>query len=106
MASRKKVEPVAEATGAESAAKKEAKPFDLFLDHQKQAFHSASKALRSLVPDDARQHGRKAVEEALEGYRTLFNSAIDEMISTVRSTREDVNQFVDKVEEKVKSEKK
>jgi hypothetical protein len=106
MATRKKTQPAAEVTAEEVAGEKQAKPFDQFVDHQKQAIDSAGKALHSLIPDGVRDHGRKAVEEMLEGYRVLFNAALDEMLSTVRSTQENFNEMVDKVEDKVRVEKK
>lgn len=105
MATRKKTEETVQEV-VEEIVEKDPTAFDQFLDHQKQAINSAGKALTSLIPTGVRDHGRKAVEEMLEGYRVLFNSALDDMLSTVRSTQDEISEIVDKVEEKVKLEKK
>ncbi len=51
-----------------------------FLDHQISAVKEAGKALEGLIPDAFKTHTEQAVKEAVEGYRTLFNSIIDNVI--------------------------
>lgn len=85
---------------AEEAVKEETTSFDVFMDHQKNAVTEARKALMSLVPKGVKEHGQKAVEEVLEGYRQLFNDVVDDMLDRVKSTKEDVNELVDKVAKK------
>lgn len=57
---------------------------DEFIDHQKKALEEAGKALESLIPEGVRTHGKSAVEEMLSGYRSLFNSIVDEVEATVK----------------------
>lgn len=58
-----------------------------FLEHERAAIDSASKAFESLIPDGVRVHGKKAVEEMIEGYRVLFNTAVDEVIERVEKIK-------------------
>ncbi|MCU0513243.1 MAG: hypothetical protein MUE40_11820 [Anaerolineae bacterium] len=73
------------------------KPFDKFLDHQKKAFTEAGKAFSSLLPEGLREHGENALKEMVEGYRTLFNSTLDEVIKTIDRARVEVEKTVEKV---------
>jgi hypothetical protein len=59
------------------------KVFNIFVEHQKTAAYEAAKAVESLIPVGLREHGRAAVRESVEGYRTLFNSAVDGIIDTL-----------------------
>jgi len=70
-------------------------PFAVFIDHQREAINNAGKAFESLLPEGVREHGGKAVEEMLEGYRGLFNDVLDNVIKTVDSTNKDL---VDRLE--------
>lgn len=72
-------EPVADLT--------ENKPFDQFIDYQKKAVGEVGQAFRSLIPEGVRDHGQKAVREMVEGYRTLFNAALDDVIKTLEKAR-------------------
>jgi len=61
--------------------------FDQFVDHQRKAFTEVSKAFNAMLPDGVKEHGEKAVEEVIEGYRNLFNSALDDLIDTLEKAR-------------------
>lgn len=65
----------------------EEKLFDAFIDHQKKAIEEAGKALSALLPEDFKEHGQSAFKEVIEGYRKLFNAAIDEMIATMENAK-------------------
>lgn len=81
-------------------------PLDAFLDHQRSAVKSFSKALESMIPAGVREHGQAAVRESLEGYRVLFNSTMDEIMENVKRTREAGDKFLEETEDKVEGEKK
>ncbi len=102
MARKKTVEEMVEEPIVED---KEQTTFDVFVEHQKHALESAGKALTSLIPDGVKEHGRKAVEEMIEGYRVVFNTVMDDVLDRVHTTKEDVNQLVDKMEGKEKDKK-
>lgn len=61
--------------------------FDEFIDHQRKAVTEAGKALESLIPEGFREHGEAAVKEAIEGYRRLFNSVIDQVVNTIEKVK-------------------
>ncbi|MBE0689738.1 MAG: hypothetical protein IH587_06400 [Anaerolineae bacterium] len=85
---RKVSKPVEEAVEAvESAEEKVDTAFDLFVDHQRKAFTEVSKAFNALLPEGVKEHGEKAVEEVIEGYRSLFNSALDDLVETLEKAR-------------------
>lgn len=63
------------------------RPFEAFVDHQRKAFVEASKAFGSLLPKELREHGQSAVREMVEGYRTLFNATLDDLIKTLEKAR-------------------
>lgn len=92
------LEPVNEDEAKETA-------FDAFVQHQRRAIQSTGKAFESLIPNGVREHGQKAVEEALEGYRVLFNSALDDVLKMVRSTQDEVDKFAGRVEDRVEHAK-
>lgn len=94
---RKKVEKVVEPPVVEET---ETTTIDVFVDHQKEALNSAGKAITSLIPEGVKEHGSKAVEEMIEGYRGLFNDVMDDLLKRVRTTQEDVNELVNKIEGK------
>lgn len=62
-------------------------PFDEFLDHQRKAATEVGMALESLIPEGFREHGEAAVKEAVEGYRRLFNTIIDEVVSSIEKVK-------------------
>lgn len=109
MANKKKTEDIVEEKNLDGVAtteepvveEREETPFDVFLNHQRSAVTNAGKALQSLVPTGLRDHGSKAVEEMLEGYRVLFNSAIDDVLENVRTTKDRVNEATDKTLDRV-----
>jgi len=87
-AAKPKVEPVVEETPVESTFDLEAgSPFDAFLDHQKKALNEAGRALESLIPVEFREHGRQAFKEVVEGYRELFNTALDEVVENIERVK-------------------
>jgi hypothetical protein len=61
--------------------------FTQFVDHQKKAVTEVGKALTSLLPQGLREHGETAIKEMMEGYRTLFNSTVDEVVKTVEKAK-------------------
>jgi hypothetical protein len=77
---------------------------DVFVEHQKKAADSARKAFLSLIPKGVKEHGKHAVQEMLEGYRELFNDVIDDVLDRVKTTKEDINELVDKVGSKQETE--
>lgn len=54
-----------------------------FLGYQRKAISEVGKALESMVPDGVRTHGQSAFKEMVEGYRGLFNAALDEVIERI-----------------------
>jgi hypothetical protein len=66
----------------EQTTNKQARPgFEAFIDHQRQAFEEAQKALEALIPPDARSHGQAAFNHSIEGIRVLVNGILDEFQS-------------------------
>lgn len=61
--------------------------FDAFIEHQKNALQAAGKAFQALIPEGVKKHGETAVKESLEGYRQLFNSALDEVVTLVQKAK-------------------
>lgn len=61
--------------------------FGKFLDHQKKAIEETGEALKALIPQGVKEHGASAYQEAMEGYRTLFNRLIDEIVETVEKAK-------------------
>jgi hypothetical protein len=78
-------------------------PFEAFLEHQRKAFTEATKALESLVPEAFREHGQAAFKEVVEGYRQLFNTALDELEELIERAKR-IPGRSEKVEEPVKEE--
>ena len=74
--------------------------FDAFVEHQRNAISEAAKALVSLLPVAFKEHGEAAVREVVEGYRTLVNSTIDEIVEAIEKVRVES----DKAHEQVVSE--
>lgn len=87
----KKAEPVAEAEVKvevnEEVVEAVEKPLNTFVEHQRNAFNEASKALDSLIPEGFKEHSKAAAEEAVDGYRTLFNSLVGGVVDTVKKIR-------------------
>ena len=63
------------------------KPVETFVDHQRKAIAEASRAVESLLPDAAKEHGEAALKEMMEGYRSLFNRTIDEIVETFEKAK-------------------
>ncbi|MCA9905263.1 MAG: hypothetical protein KC547_15510 [Anaerolineae bacterium] len=85
---RKTASPVEEvAERVETIEEKVDSAFDMFVEHQRKAFTEVSHAFNALLPEGVKEHGEKAVEEVIEGYRNLFNSALDDLIETLEKAR-------------------
>ena len=85
---RKVTEPVEESVEAVKAVEEKVDTaFDQFVDHQRKAVTEVSKAFNAMLPEGVKAHGEKAVEEVIEGYRDLFNSALDDLIETLEKAR-------------------
>jgi len=87
-----KVEEVVEAT--------DKNVFETFFDHQRTAANEFGKMLEELIPTAIKEHGQNAVKEMLEGYRKLFNGAIDNVVDVIEKVR--TNSNVENVTENVK----
>ena len=74
--------------------------FETFFDHQRTAATEFGKMLEALIPDAIKDHGQSAVKEMLEGYRKLFNGAIDNVVDTIEKVRSNAN--VENVTDSVK----
>jgi acyl-CoA reductase-like NAD-dependent aldehyde dehydrogenase len=81
----------------ESSAEERVTAFDSFLEHQRKAVSEAAQALVSLLPVAFKEHGEAAVREVVEGYRTLVNSTIDEIIEAIEKARIETNKAQEKV---------
>ncbi len=75
----------------ERVSEKVENAFNLFVEHQRNAFTEVSRAFAALLPERTREHGEKAVREVIEGYRTLFNNALDDLIKTLEKARIEEN---------------
>lgn len=83
----KKTEPSAEETAVHVEDEEAQDILKTFLDHQKKAIEEARLALEGLLPVAFKDHGKIAVEEVIEGYRTLFNSVVDGVNDRVKKIR-------------------
>ena len=77
-------------------------PFTTFLKHQRKALVEAGKALETVFPEAFREHGEAAIKESVEGYRTLVNTTIDEIIETFEKVKIGVEKEQKEVEPKEK----
>jgi len=66
---------------------KEETVLDEFMAHQRRALEETGKALRALIPKAVEQHGKAAYKEAVEGYRMLVNSLVDEVIEAIEKIK-------------------
>lgn len=73
--SKKKVEEAVEEIFEET----QQTPMERFFYHQRRALEETGKALEALLPVGFREHGQKATEEFIKGFRILIDSTIDEM---------------------------
>ncbi len=81
----------------ESNVEERMNAFEAFLEHQRKAISEAAQALVSLLPVAFKEHGEAAVREVVEGYRTLVNSAIDEIVEAIEKARVESDKAHDKV---------
>lgn len=72
-----------------------------FMEHQRKALTETRKALESLVPVAFREHSTSAFNEAMEGYRTLFNTMMDELNDNVKKVTARFEKEAEDVAEKV-----
>ncbi len=93
-----KVEEVVEAV--EETTEETKNVFETFFDHQRTAATEFGKMLEELIPNAIKEHGQNAVKEMLEGYRKLFNGAIDNVVDVIEKVR--TNSNVENVTENVK----
>lgn len=83
MATKTSIRSPAQTLGPKGVGEKleeEGRVFDAFLKHQRTALMEAGKALEAFLPDSVREHGEAAFKEAVEGYRELVNTTIDEIV--------------------------
>lgn len=66
---------------------KEETVLDEFMAHQRRALEETGKALRALIPKAVEQHGKAAYREAVEGYRTLVNAIVDDVIEAIEKIK-------------------
>lgn len=72
---------------AEEAAKAIPTPLENLFESQKKALTEAVKAVEGLIPQATREHGKAAVEQAVEGYRKFVNSTVDEIVKLVERVK-------------------
>src|SRR5690349_11684369 len=58
-----------------------------FMEHQRKAFVEAGKAMLALLPQNFQSHSEAAIKEAIEGYRTLVNKTLDEVIDSLKKAK-------------------
>jgi len=73
--------------GETVVAPQEPNALEVFIEHQRKALAEAGKALTALFPTKVQTHGEAAIRESVEGYRTLVNSTLDEIISVVQGAK-------------------
>ncbi len=100
--SEKKVEKVVEAPHNPTPAET---PFETFVDHERKAIAETFQAVESLLPATAKEHGETALKEMMEGYRTLFNSMIDEIVDTIEQAKVSATTDADQAIEDIKKVK-
>ncbi len=62
--------------------------FEIFMDHQRKAFNESGQAIESLLPVAFKEHSKTALKETVEGYRTLVNTVIDDVIERIEKLRQ------------------
>lgn len=72
---------------AEEAAKAIPTPLENLFESQKKAMGELLKAVESLIPQATRDHGKAAVEQAVDGYKTFINGAVDEIVKLVERVK-------------------
>jgi hypothetical protein len=73
--------------GKEALSELENSVFGQFLEHQKKSVAETNKALQALIPQGVKDHSASAYKEAMEGYRTLFNGLIDEIVDSLEKVK-------------------
>jgi hypothetical protein len=69
---------------------KEPTPLEQFVEHEKNAFVEASRALVSLVPSGLRKHGWNAIEEAGKGVGALAGAVVDGVSDVLRTAKDEI----------------
>ncbi|PJF22091.1 MAG: hypothetical protein CUN56_07745 [Phototrophicales bacterium] len=80
----------------DAATTDENTPLNIFIDHQKKAAVAAAKALQGLIPTAVRENGKTAFKEMVEGYRQLFNAAIDDVVETIERMKPETKEEEEK----------
>jgi hypothetical protein len=60
---------------------------EIFIDHQRRAIEESGRALKALIPEAFQKHSEAAYKEAVEGYRSLVNSVIDEIVDQIEKVK-------------------
>jgi predicted Zn-dependent protease len=81
-------------------------PLESFLDSQRRALKEFGKAVESLIPDPVQEHSKKAYKEAVEGYRVLFNSVIDEVVDAIEKVKVTTTDKLTEIQTELKEEVK
>jgi hypothetical protein len=80
-------------------------PFEAFIEHQRKAFVEAGRAIENLIPVASRKHGRSAFKEFIDGYRSLFNTALDEVVDAIEKVKFQTDEGVEKVTDRLEKAK-
>jgi hypothetical protein len=74
----------------EAQPEKESTPLEQFVEHEKNAFVEATRALVSLVPSGLRKHGWNAIEESAKGLGVLAGAVKDSAGDVIRTARDEI----------------
>jgi hypothetical protein len=81
-------------------------PLENFLDSQRRAIKELGKAVESLIPNPVQEHSKKAYQEAVEGYRVLFNSVIDDVVEAIEKVKVTTTDKLTELQTELKDEAK
>mgnify|MGYP005838691935 CR=1 FL=1 len=81
-------------------------PLESFLDSQRRAVKELAKAVESLIPEPVQDHSKKAYKEAVEGYRVLFNSVIDDVVEAIEKVKVTTTDKLTELQSELKEEAK
>ena len=74
-------------------------PLEQFVEHEKNAFIEAGRALASLVPSGLRKHGWNALEESARGIGVLAGAVKSSAEDVIRTTKEEIIMPADETNE-------
>ena len=69
---------------------KEASALEQFVEHEKNAFMEATRALVSLIPSGLRKHGWNAIEESAKGLGVLAGAVKDSAGDVIRTAKDEI----------------